>query len=104
MQFDVHANPVTAARRAYPWVVELQSPLADAGRTRVVAPLVPRAALGSGTTGRLVPIVQVQGADHAVLVPSLASVPARDLGPAVESAVYARAELLAAVDLLFFGV
>jgi toxin CcdB len=104
MQFDVHANPVTGARRTYPWVVELQSSLADAGRTRIVAPLVPRAEFGSGTTGRLVPIVQVNGTDHAVLVPSLASIPARDLGPAVQSAAYARAELLAAVDLLFSGV
>jgi toxin CcdB len=104
MQFDVHANPVKSARRVYPWVVELQSPVADAGRTRVVAPLVPRDALGSETTGRLVPIVQVHGTEHVVLVPSLASVPACDLGPPVGSAVYARAELLAAVDLLFFGV
>jgi toxin CcdB len=103
MQFDVHRNPVAAARRAYPWVVVLQSPLADAGRTRIVAPLVPRGALGVAT-GRLVPVVRVQGEEHAVLVTSLAAVPARDLGPVVESAVHARAELLAAVDLLFFGV
>ena len=102
MQFDVHRNPVAAARRAYPWVVVLQSPLADAGRTRVVAPLVPRAALGVAT-GRLVPTIHVEGVEHAVLVPSVAAVPARELGPVVESAVYARAELLAAVDLLFYG-
>lgn len=103
MQFDVHRNPVVAARRAYPWVVVLQSPLADAGRMRVVAPLVPRGAL-SVATGRLVPIVRVEGEEHAVLVPSLAAVPASELGPAVDSAVYARPELLAAIDLLFFGV
>ncbi|MCZ8133073.1 MAG: CcdB family protein [Steroidobacteraceae bacterium] len=103
MQFDVHPNPVPAARRAYPYVVVLQSSLADAGRQRIVAPLVPRSALKT-STGRLVPAVRVQGEDYAVLVPSLAAVAARDLAAPVESAVYARSELLAALDLLFFGV
>jgi toxin CcdB len=102
-QFDVHRNPVPGARRAYPFVVELQSAFADSGRTRVVAPLVPRDAL-PGAAGRLAPIVSVAGGEYAVLVPSLATLPVRDLESPVASAVAARAELLSAVDLLFFGV
>ena len=103
MQFDVHRNPVPAARGAYPYVVVLQSALADAGRRRVVAPLVPRHALAL-ESNRLLPVLQVQGKEYAVLVPSLAAVGARDLDAPVESAAHARADLLAAVDLLFFGV
>lgn len=101
-QFDVHANPVVRAREAYPYVVVLQSPLADAGRSRVVAPLVPRAKLPA-LAGRLAPTVTVVGVEHAVLVPSLTAIPARELGPAIASVAAARAELLSAVDLLFFG-
>lgn len=102
-QSDVHANPVAAARRAYPYVVVLQSPLADVGRSRVVAPLVPRAKLPAAA-GRLVPTVAVRGVDHAVLVPALTAIPARELGASIASVSSARTELLSAVDLLFFGV
>lgn len=102
MQFDVHRNPVTAARRAYPYVVVMQSPLVDLGSARIVAPLVSRAALPAAT-GRLTPVIRVASEEYVAMVPSLASIPARDLGTAVESAAYARTELLAAVDLLFFG-
>lgn len=41
-QFDVHPNPIRAARAAYPWVAVMQSPFADASRERIVAPLVRR--------------------------------------------------------------
>lgn len=81
----------------------MQSSLAGAGRTRIVAPLVPRAALAAAT-GRLTPVVRIGSEDYVALVPSLAGVAARDLEPAVESATYARAEFLGAIDLLFFGV
>lgn len=102
-QFDVHRNPVPAARGAYPYVVALQSPLADSGRSRIVAPLVPRRALGE-IAGRLTPTVTVSGADFVVLVPSLTTMPSQALEAPVDSLREHRAALLAAVDLLFFGV
>lgn len=102
-QFDVHRNPVPGGRRAYPYVVVMQSPLADAGRTRIVAPLVPRTAI-TRATGPLIPSVTVAEKEYAVLVPSLTTVPADALGEAISSASSRRAALLAAVDLMFFGV
>jgi toxin CcdB len=102
-QFDVHRNPVPGARRAYPYVVVMQSPLADTGRSRIVAPLVPRSAIARAT-GPLIPSVTVAEKDYAVLVPSLTTIPADALGEAVASAASNRAELLTAVDLMFFGV
>jgi hypothetical protein len=38
-QFDVFVNPISQARRAYPYVAVLQSDLAEAGPERIVAPL-----------------------------------------------------------------
>ncbi len=40
-QLDIFTNPIARARRAYPFVVVLQADLADPGRDRIVAPLVP---------------------------------------------------------------
>ena len=102
-QFDVYENPITRARRAYPFVVVLQSDLADTGRERIVAPLAPRGRM-SPTTGRLTPHVKVAGTEHVVLVPNLAALPATDLRDVRGQLTQYRAELVAAIDYLFLGV
>jgi toxin CcdB len=102
-QFDVHANPVPGARRAYPWVVVMQSDLLAGSRSRLVAPMAPRVALPQAP-GRLTPAVHLEDSEYLVLVPSLASLPERDLGSPVGSVALQRQLLLAAVDYLFFGV
>ena len=70
MQFDVFANPIVAARRAYPYVIVLQSDFVDAATDAIVAPAVPRHLL-SDISGRLTPIVVIESVEHAVLVPAL---------------------------------
>ena len=102
-QFDVYANPIHAARLAYPYVVVLQSDLAAAGRERIVAPLAPRESLAA-VAGRLAPIVQLGEAQYVVIVPGLTGLASRDLREAAGSLVRYRDELLAAIDYLFFGV
>lgn len=102
-QFAVYDNPVTRARKAYPFVVVLQADLADIGRERIVAPLAPRARL-AGSAGRLTPHVKVANVDHVLLVPALAAVRADDLRePRAQLTAY-RAEIVAALDYLFLGV
>ena len=102
-QFDVFANPIAAARRAYPYVVALRSDVAGDAHDQIVAPLAPRESM-STVAGRLTPIVAFQGSQHVVLVPSLAGVRSRDLSKQHGSIASARSELLAAIDYLFFGV
>ena len=103
MQFDVFANPIAAARRHYPFVVALQSDFVDGGRERIVAPLVPRKSLPA-VAGRLTPIVALESSEFVVLVPALTGVRRGDLKQCIASLAPARTEVLAAIDLLFFGV
>ena len=103
MQFDAFVNPIAAARRHYPFVVVLQSDFVDGGREQIVAPLVPRKSL-SAIAGRLTPVVIVESSEHVVLVPALAGVRRGDLKERVASLSAARTAILAAIDLLFFGV
>lgn len=103
MQFEVFVNPIVAARRAYPYVVALQSDFAQGARDQIVAPLVPLRSLPD-VAGRLTPIVKVESEQHVVLVPALAGVRRRDLGASVTSLSDARTDLLDAIDYLFFGV
>lgn len=102
-QFDVFENPITRARRAYPFVAVLQSDLAETGRDRIVAPLVPRARL-AGTTGRLTPHVKIAGIDHVLVVPSMTAVRAEDLRELRGQLAPYRDEIVAALDFLFLGV
>lgn len=102
-QYDVVDNPVPRARRAFPFVAILQSDLADTGSDRIVAPLVPSARI-PGVVGRLMPIVEVEGVDHALIVPRLTPVPAGELRAVRGSLSAYRSEIVAALDLLFLGV
>lgn len=102
-QLDVFVNPIPQARRAYPLVAVLQSDIADTGRERIVAPLVPRARL-AGTTGRLTPHVKVSGVEHVLLVPRLSAIAAADLRELRGQLGGHRNEIVAALDFLFLGV
>jgi hypothetical protein len=74
-QFDVFANPVQRARRAYPYVVVLQADVAQLGRDRAVAPVAPHAAFPA-IAGRLTPVVTIERNDYVLLVTSLTTLPA----------------------------
>ncbi len=102
-QFDVFPNPIASGRRAYPFVVALQSDFAQYASQQIVAPLVPLDLIPK-VVSRLTPIVALDGAEHIVLIPALTGMQTRDLKERSGSVAAARSELLAAIDYLFFGV
>ena len=81
----------------------MQSDLAETDRERVIAPLAPSAAIPH-LAGRLIPIVQVENRDYALLVPSLTALPVADLRHAVGNLTDDRERIMAALDYLFMGV
>jgi toxin CcdB len=102
-QFDVFPNPVTAARRAYPFVICMQSALLADGSDQVVAPLAPRRHLPD-TKSPLFPAVRIDEDEFVVMVTRLFTLPARDLSRRAANLARSREALLGAVDLLFYGV
>jgi len=102
-QFDVYANPIRAALRAYPFIVNLQSTAAGIGADTIVAPLAPRSSLAP-VAGRLMPAVSLLGVEYVVVVPALTSLRTRDLVGSTQSLSGSRGELLAAIEYLFHGV
>jgi hypothetical protein len=81
----------------------VQSDLAETGRERIVAPLVPTARL-TGSAGRLTPHVRVSDVDHVLLVPSMAAISAGDLRELRGQLIAHREAIVAALDYLFLGV
>ena len=102
-QFDVFDNPITRARKAYPYVVVLQSDIAETGQDRIVAPTVPRARL-AGTMGRLTPHIKVLGVDHVLLVPAMTTIGTTDLRDRRDDVKSHREDIVAALDYLFLGL
>jgi toxin CcdB len=102
-QFDVLDNPIPRARRAFPFVMVLQSDWAETGRDRIVAPLAPKAAMPP-LAGRLIPVVMVEENAFAVLIPSLTAMPSADLRHTIANLADARNRIITALDYLFFGV
>lgn len=100
-QFDVHRNPRGGA---YPLLLEVQAELLSRLATRVVVPLTTVKRHGSRPITRLNPVVRIRDTDYVVLFQELAAIPASALGEVVTSLAARRAELVAAVDLLFTGI
>jgi toxin CcdB len=102
-QFDVFDNPISRARRDFPFVAILQSEVANTGRDRIVAPLVPRKRMAK-LAGRLTPVVSVAGVEHVLLVPRMTSVAAADLRITKAQLTIYRDAIVSAIDFLFLGV
>jgi toxin CcdB len=103
MQFDVFDNPISRARRDFPFVAILQSEVASTGRDRIVAPLVPRKRMAK-LAGQLTPVVNVAGVEHVLLVPRMTSVAATDLRIVKAHLAAHRDVIVSAIDFLFLGV
>jgi len=102
-QFDVFVNPFATVRRAYPFVVAMQSDFTVNGAEQLVAPIASNDYPHSPSR-RVMPVVALQGHDHVVVVPRLTVIRSRDLIEKITSIATARTELLAAIDYLFFGI
>jgi toxin CcdB len=100
-QFDVHENP---RKRDFPLLLDVQADLLSRLETRVVVPLVRLERYPATPITRLNPTARVGGVEYVLLFQELAAVPRDALGPRVTSLTGRRAELLAALDLLFSGI
>jgi toxin CcdB len=95
-QYDVH-------RIGDGLVVDCQSDLLAHIASRFVVPLVPRAE-APVPAGRLNPAFQIDGLAHIMVTEAAAAVPAKALGPVVESLRDRSFEITDALDVLISGV
>ena len=83
-------------------VLDLQTDLIDTG-SRVVAPLIP-ISTGPRAIGRLEPVFEIQGEDHALHTAEMAAIPSALLGG--QSILYLSEsdyEIRGALDMVFSG-
>ena len=103
MQHEVYDNPAPRTRHAFPFIAVLQADIAEEGRGRIVAPMVPRSRL-PGAAGRLLPVVKLGDEDFYPALKSMTSVPVRVLRHPVGSIAGHGDQITRALDWLFTGV
>ena len=102
-QFSVHMNPDPHSRAEIPFLLDVQAEVVEALATRLVVPLYRLEGARPRAMARLTPVLTFKGEALVAMVPELAGIPRRRLGPGVGDLVQARAELLDALDLLVTG-
>lgn len=102
-QFDVHRNADTTSVGAVPYLVDVQHGLFSVLGVRVVVPLV-HAGPDVKPMARLNPVFEIEGEPFVLLTSEMAGVPARALGPVVQSLAGDAPVILGAIDFLLTGV
>jgi toxin CcdB len=83
-------------------VLDLQTDLIDTG-SRVVAPLIP-ISTGPRAIGRLEPVFEIQGEDHALHTAEMAAIPSALLGgQSILDLSESDYEIRGALDMVFSG-
>ena len=101
--YSVFRNPNPKTKTAVPFLLDVQSEVLSVLGTRVVVPLYRPNAAGVRAMSRLTPVVRFQGHSLVAMVPELAGIPRRELGPVSGHLAEARSEILQAIDLLLTG-
>jgi len=102
-QGSVHENPNPRTKGDIPFLLDVQSDLFSTLSTRVVVPLYRAEVAGPQVMTRLTPVVAFQGRTLVAMVPELAGIPRRELGPVSGDLAASRTEILQAIDLLLTG-
>jgi toxin CcdB len=100
-QFDLYRNP---RRGTFPLLLDIQADLLHRLATRVVVPLTSLKSQGGRPITRLNPTTTFGGRTYVLVFQELAAIPASVLVEPVGSLASRRAELVAAIDLLFTGI
>jgi toxin CcdB len=98
-QFDVYENIHAETRASVPYLLDIQHPLHDRLRSRLVIPLSRDAREVQG----LYPAVTVRGEKLVALVPEMGGVSREHLGKKVDNLASEASEILNAIDLLVTG-
>ncbi|GAB3375546.1 CcdB family protein [Spongiibacter taiwanensis] len=103
-QFDVYENPSVNTRTAFPYLVDVQSPVIEDISTRIVVPIGKLQSFKNQAMTKLTPEINYDGERLLLLVPQIAAIPAKYLKAPIGSLAHFRDDIIAAVDFAITGV
>jgi toxin CcdB len=103
-QFAVYKNRDDATRGQFPLLLDVQSDLLEALKTRVVLPLSPAVTAKARAMQSLTPNITVAGKEYLMVTPQLAGISVRELGTLVDTVPSESGKIIGAIDLLISGI
>ncbi|WP_286237562.1 CcdB family protein [Neptuniibacter halophilus] len=103
-QFDVYSNPRRTTQKIFPYLVDIQNPVIEHLATRIVIPLGMLDRFKHQTLKGLAPEIDYKGVKYILLVPQLASIPAKSLKNPIGSLSHLRDEIIASLDFAITGI
>jgi len=103
-QFDVYLNPSKSTGDAYPYIVDIQNSLISEISTRIVIPLGRLSYFRNEQMKGLTPVIEYEGEKLILLVPQIASIPAKKIKEPVGTLSHFRDEIIAALDFAITGI
>lgn len=103
-QFDVYQNPSKTTRNAFPYLVDIQSPVISEISTRIVIPLGRLNSFKNEVMINLTPVIEYDGEKLLLLSPQIASIPSKLLKDPIGSLNHFRDEIISALDFAITGV
>lgn len=103
-QFSLYKNEDNSSNEAYPYFIDIQSPLLCDLNSRLVIPLSPHGALNNTDVKKLCPVMQIDEGNFVLLTHQMTSVPRSILKTEVTSLESFRCEIIGAIDILISGI
>ncbi|MEX2132169.1 MAG: CcdB family protein [Pseudohongiellaceae bacterium] len=103
-QFDVYPNPNHRTSKAFPYLVDIQSPFIAQLQSRIVIPLARRQETDLLPLTRLTPEVSYEDEALLLFTSQIAAIPLKQLRNPVGSLRHIRDQIVASLDFAIRGV
>lgn len=103
-QFDVYSNPGKRSKKAYPYLLDIQSETISEIATRIVLPIARPGELKDQEMKRLTPVVEYEGEELLIITPQISAVSKKALKEPLGSLAHFRDEIIASLDFAITGV
>jgi toxin CcdB len=103
-QFDVYLNPSKHTRNTYPFILDIQNELIADIATRIVVPLGRTEYFNREEMKGLTPKINFEDADLLIMIPQIASMPAKALKEPIGTLLHMRDEIISALDFAITGI
>lgn len=103
-QFDVYVNPSKQTGNVYPFILDIQNELIEDIATRIVVPLGKAKDFSDKEMKGLTPRIEFEGTDLLIMIPQIASMPARALKEPIGTLFHLKDEVLSALDFAITGI
>ncbi|HEY3985149.1 CcdB family protein [Cedecea sp.] len=101
-QFHAYEN-TGAGKKTYPYLINMQHPIADVLKHALVIPVIECELLGAMPPEKICPVVTIQGQTCVAMTHMMAGIPIKELGASVADLTYYRDDLCGAVDFMIQG-